>query len=534
MREAFTQSGLQGQSMLKLLSFLLLITSFNISFANTDTLKNFYQLKLEVEKLKFIQTQYKFNQPLAKIQALENQLNQLEAKLKRFDDQIIHSKELIVRQDTRIDNFNFWGNFWAMAVTILLVLGSIVGYLFSSHRANQQIKKWIDEKGEKELKPILDSKINELAEKGKEVLLAIQTEAGALQIKHTKIIDEAQDLTKQLPIKNKANLKQKAKQIQNNLIDSYSFYDLFTLHLNTYHQSEFKQSLNYINQALEITTVNKQVAKALVNKGIILEQLNKLNEAIESYDLVIKQFKDSKEVALLESVAKALVNKGITLRQLNKLNEAIESYDLAIKKFKDSKEVVLLEQVARALVNKGFTLVQLNKPQKAIESYDLVIKQFKDPKEVALLEPVANALVNKGIALVQLNKPQKAIESYDLVIKQFKDSKEVALLEPVAKALVNKIEFFIISNRPIKALLTQTYDLFKTNKTTLAQARMLEIIEQAQYENQDEAVANWLTDDDNSLINFRLDELKEWSNTLETEAKTRIKDYIKQFEQRIK
>jgi tetratricopeptide (TPR) repeat protein len=119
-------------------------------------------------------------------------------------------------------------------------------------------------------------------------------------------------------------------------------------------------------------------AKALVNKGVTLDQLNRPEEEIAVYDGLIARFADATEPALREQVAKALVNKGVTLGQLNRPEEEIAVYDGLIARFADATEPALREQVAKALVNKGVTLGQLNRPEEEIAVYDGLIARFAE------------------------------------------------------------------------------------------------------------------------------------------------------------
>jgi DNA-binding MarR family transcriptional regulator len=85
-----------------------------------------------------------------------------------------------------------------------------------------------------------------------------------------------------------------------------------------------------------------------------------LDEAIGAYNEIVLRFGESERPELLESVARALVNKGVTLGQLNRSEEEIAVYDEVVNRFGESERPELLNQVARALVNKGFGLGQLN------------------------------------------------------------------------------------------------------------------------------------------------------------------------------
>jgi tetratricopeptide (TPR) repeat protein len=211
------------------------------------------------------------------------------------------------------------------------------------------------------------------------------------------------------------------------------------------------ESRGKINSALR-----KQVAKALVNKGVRLGELNRKEEEIQVYDDVIKRFSGATEPALREQVANALFNKGVSLGQLNRNEEAIQIYDDVVKQFGETTELILREQVVKALVNKGASLGQLNRKEEELQVYDDVVKRFSGATELALHEAVAKALVNKGITLGELNRNKKAIQVYDDVVKQFSGATKLTLREQVVKALFNKGILLSQLNRNAEAI--QVYD----------------------------------------------------------------------------
>jgi len=202
--------------------------------------------------------------------------------------------------------------------------------------------------------------------------------------------------------------------------------------------------------------LREQVAKALVIKGVTLGQMNHSEEEVQTYDEVLRRFGDATELALREPVAKALFNKGVTLGQLNRSEGAIQTYDEVLRRFGDAAELALRERVAKALFNKGVTLGQLNRSEEAIQSYDEVLRRFGDAAELGLRELVAKALVAKGVTLGQLNRSEEEIEIYDEVLRRFGDASELALLQPVATALVNKGVALSQLNRSEESI--HTYD----------------------------------------------------------------------------
>jgi len=141
-----------------------------------------------------------------------------------------------------------------------------------------------------------------------------------------------------------------------------------------------------IAKALQIAPKNPA---ALSNHGSALMKLNRLDDALASYD---------KAIALQSDFANAHYNRGKVLKELKRLAEAIKSYDQAIR---------LKPDYAEAYNNRGTTFAELKRLGEAVSSYDEAIR----------LKPnYANAYYNRGNALAELKRPGEAIKSYDQAI----------------------------------------------------------------------------------------------------------------------
>jgi tetratricopeptide (TPR) repeat protein len=203
--------------------------------------------------------------------------------------------------------------------------------------------------------------------------------------------------------------------------------------------------------------LQEQVAKALCNKGITLSDLNLLEDAITAYDTLIERFSKSIEPTLQAQVASALFNKGITLGNLNRSKEEIAAYDTLIERFSKSIEPTLQARVASALFNKGAVLGNLNRLEDAIAAYDILLERFGKSTEPTVRELVADALLSKGIALDDLNRSKDAIAVYDILTEHFGKSTEPALQELVANALFREGIALDNLNRPEDAI--AVYDI---------------------------------------------------------------------------
>ncbi|HLG16872.1 MAG TPA: tetratricopeptide repeat protein [Blastocatellia bacterium] len=192
----------------------------------------------------------------------------------------------------------------------------------------------------------------------------------------------------------------------------------------------------FLDQKPDQSSVRKQVAQALVDKGITLGAMARGNEAVTVFEEVVKHFGTDAE--LREQVARAWHNKGNRLATLNQSEEAIKAYDEVVNLFCDADEPMLLNRVAKALVSKGNRLGALNRSDEAIAVYDEVVKRFGEAVEPAICEKVATALRNKGNRLAALNRNEDAVTVFDDVLKRFGDAREPALRVQVAIALRDK------------------------------------------------------------------------------------------------
>ena len=96
---------------------------------------------------------------------------------------------------------------------------------------------------------------------------------------------------------------------------------------------------------------------------------------------MIRRFGKSETPALLERVAGALVNKGVVLGDLKRPQDALEAYDEVVRRFGKSEAPALLVSVATALNNSGAVLGALNRPQDALEACKRGDPSFREERD---------------------------------------------------------------------------------------------------------------------------------------------------------
>ena len=203
----------------------------------------------------------------------------------------------------------------------------------------------------------------------------------------------------------------------------------------------------------EMPFFREPVARALVFQGTVLDGLNRPQEALAAYDEMVRRFGHSDAPALLELVAMALGNKADALRRrMSRPEEALAAWDEVVHRFGKSETQLLLASVAKALVNQGAALQELDRFPEALTACDEVVRRFDAGESPTFPEPVATALVNKGAVLVATNRYEEALAVWDAVVRRFAAAESPDLLAQVAMALVNKGSLLARLNRPQEAL----------------------------------------------------------------------------------
>lgn len=181
-------------------------------------------------------------------------------------------------------------------------------------------------------------------------------------------------------------------------------------------------------------SVKLKTNSALFNKGVVLAQMGRWNEAIEAYDELVNRTGGSRELGLRENAVRALFNKGASLLGLDRREEAIAVYDELIRQFATDAEPSLHIAVSKAFVNKGVALAELNRLDEAIAVLDEVVSRWGESADPQLRERISKALLNKASALVQLNHREKALAAYEEILTRFGQASEPVLQQQVEYA----------------------------------------------------------------------------------------------------
>ena len=180
---------------------------------------------------------------------------------------------------------------------------------------------------------------------------------------------------------------QEAKKIYEEILEGTpdDFNCLHHLGIIAKNNKEYLSAFDLISQAINI---NPNSSAAHFNLANTLKELNKIDDAIVSYDKAIEIKPDSELYSL----------RGLAFHELKKYDEAISSYDESIK----------LKPDHITYCNRGLAFVKLRRIEEGIADYD---------KAIQINSNVIHVRHNRGLALKLLGKTKESIEAFKAIIK---------------------------------------------------------------------------------------------------------------------
>jgi tetratricopeptide (TPR) repeat protein len=183
--------------------------------------------------------------------------------------------------------------------------------------------------------------------------------------------------------------------------------------------------------------VIRQVIYALLNKGRLFEKCDKHEEAIEAYNCVVTRLSDTKGSSLKYLVIEALLEKGYLLGRLGKYEEAIAAYEAGISRY-DEEWKLNYSNLALALIEKAALFDKWGKHEESIKTYNEVVTRFGSDEYPMEWDTVAMALNHKGAVFERSIKYEEAISAYDDVLTRFWDAEKLAIKTEITDVFISK------------------------------------------------------------------------------------------------
>jgi tetratricopeptide (TPR) repeat protein len=182
-----------------------------------------------------------------------------------------------------------------------------------------------------------------------------------------------------------------------------------------YRLGKLKEALDCFNKGLSIDEEN---IDALSYKAFTLQRLGKGNgEETELYEIIARLEVDTKNT-------ESIVNKGIALLRLGRLDESKKLFEKALDVEVDAKNI-------DGLVNKGFALYCLQRYKEAIVLYEEALK---------VDENNIYALYNAACTYSILGNGKKSLDSLEKVVKSQPEYKHISINDSDFNNLKNSSE----------------------------------------------------------------------------------------------
>ncbi len=178
-------------------------------------------------------------------------------------------------------------------------------------------------------------------------------------------------------------------------------------------EKHHEEALRRLEEAISI---DPKFYPVFVEKGIVLCDLARFEEATECFDHFLKYISNSQVRELRDnclqhalanydrilaenrSNAEVLLKRGDILQRLHRCDDAVSNYNLALQIYSGN--------VVDALNRRGHSLLDLNRPEDALESYNRALELAPGGESYAAL------LFNRANVLRQLARMDEALESY--------------------------------------------------------------------------------------------------------------------------
>ena len=313
--------------------------------------------------------------------------------------------------------------------------------------------------------------------------------------------------------KTEVNQRTKSIEISNNDTDEYS---------KTIEEQNNYSKNNDDNRSSILNSLWEKANRAF-NKTLD-------EEALKIYDEILKLIGDSSKPKDLKMLANVYFKKAI-LYQLypnNDIDLAKENYQFIIKKFENSENIDILN----LYIDAKQQLANLLSTDEQIELYDELIARFQNnPAFSAKIEEI---LFNESFLLAGKDD-ERAMEVLDSLIQKYQDKdKNIKLPTNIQNSIINNIELAIITNSEDDDYRELADKYMENEPDTKPLLDMLEIVRNAQDYEQNELFEQWNSNyPDYQFPDWSFQELKRWAYQMEnTEAQTRVLDYINNFERR--
>ncbi|MBE0364585.1 hypothetical protein PULV_a2308 [Pseudoalteromonas ulvae UL12] len=404
------------------------------------------------------------------VKALETTQQTLKVQLANLQTKLEAQERVQTNQlngfDGRIGDLKDMMNWWFSALTIFLALGGYIVYRKSKKEAGdvagKQMETFIAENADQILekaKSSLESKVDELnlVVNGLQKYLSEAREI--IEDKKKEVEAAADNVLKAIAAKQEIDpddlrvLENSTKRIDKEHATAREYLSLANV---SYGKKDYQTALKWLDLAIGALRENELQtllnAQLLWSKAMAYMKLMDEVAELNSYDMLIAQFKTSQNEAIQIYVANAIFNQGFRNSKQGNIKSALNTYAELIKQFKRSPNAAIQQQVAKAMVNQGVAYGLLGKPDAELNSYSILIEQFKDSSNEEIQIAVAKAMYNQSVVHGRQKDFSAALNTHTELLVRFKGVSNVEIEACVNNTLVYMAELALLFETPEQVL----------------------------------------------------------------------------------
>ncbi len=334
--------------MVKNFFFTTFLSLFFVSFleaSNEKINQQIYELKTSQDYAQKINDE-KITLIMGQIIQKENEIKELEKKideLRKDKNSLSNYKDIIDRQDKRIEDLNHYFFWYGILITILLFGVSYISYRFTSNESKDIVNEWLEKNKKTVLEPV---------EK-------ITSEAKA-SIKK-ELLDMYQEQEKSFDLTHKLNEKEKSiiNKVNELLLEKekaeYTYDDWHSKFLNAYHKDDFKKALYFITKAEKHASNEYEKLYVIFNQAFLNGKINtksSLNKSIELYLKIVNRKNDISNSRVREILLRSISNLSIMYQKIEQRIEEVKYIDYFIDIYDKEKDGHLNNLLVQLVLNK--------------------------------------------------------------------------------------------------------------------------------------------------------------------------------------
>ncbi|QKJ67086.1 tetratricopeptide repeat protein [Deefgea piscis] len=364
----------------------------------------------------------------------QKDIESLKARIDAFDKRIDDQNNRVSDINSEVDRFAIATGLLGLLITVVFFLGGWAAYVSVANKAKEDAKsaskQWFDDNADKLMTQML-----ELERAAEQAHQTINDKVADVEQKRSAAIKNMQDsmyasVKDAPPISDEDTkaLRSNEERLRHIPEASYSYEDWNQRAFAAYNASKLEDAALFWKRASEIPNTGADKAvQALFNRGVVLDQMKMLDEAIATYQTMIDTYTTSSTPNIRLLIAAAMHNKAIILKQ-NQPENAIAAYQQLIDTFVYDTTPKICKYVATAMHDMGIALTEMQRLDEAIVVYERLIDKYLVDSTPEISEVVGQAFGGKGFALLMKAKKNWANrEEADSLLHAAKAALEEAL-----------------------------------------------------------------------------------------------------------